>query len=128
MTIKKDIENRADVELLINSFYEKVKLDNLIGFFFNDVAKVNWTTHLPVMYNFWENIIFGTPVYQGNPFSPHVALHEKSPMEAKHFEQWQKLFLATVEELFSGPNAELTMQRAMSIATVMQFKIAGYNK
>ena len=28
---KKDIENRADVELLINSFYDKVKPDPVIG-------------------------------------------------------------------------------------------------
>lgn len=127
MTIKKDIENRADIELLINTFYDKVKQDDLIGFFFNDIAKVNWNTHLPVMYNFWENIIFGNPVYQGNPFSPHLALNEKSSMEAKHFERWQKLFLATVVELFAGPNSEITRQRAMSIATVMQFKISGHH-
>jgi truncated hemoglobin YjbI len=31
---KPDITNRADIELLVNSFYAKVKEDKTIGFFF----------------------------------------------------------------------------------------------
>ena len=46
--MKKDIENRGDIILLINTFYEKVKRDEVIGYIFNDVAKVNWEKHLPV--------------------------------------------------------------------------------
>lgn len=51
--MKKDIENRNDVQLLIDSFYEKVKADKVIGYIFNDIAKVDWGKHLPVMYDFW---------------------------------------------------------------------------
>ena len=40
--MKKDIANRDDIILLINTFYEKVKKDQVIGYIFNDVAKVNW--------------------------------------------------------------------------------------
>ncbi len=65
--MKHDIENRKDIEQLINRFYDKVKQDNMIGFIFNDVAKVNWQKHLPVMYDFWENIIFLSNKYAGNP-------------------------------------------------------------
>lgn len=56
--MKKDIEDRKDIELLINSFYDKVKQDAIIGSFFTEVVQVNWEKHLPVMYNFWENIVF----------------------------------------------------------------------
>ena len=69
--MKKDIENRNDIELLINSFYDKVKKDKTIGYIFNDVAKVNWEAHLPVMYNFWEGIIFNKSTYNGNPMVVH---------------------------------------------------------
>ena len=31
-----DIRSREDIELLINSFYTKVKKDDTIGFIFND--------------------------------------------------------------------------------------------
>ena len=50
--MKGDITNRKDIEQLINAFYDKVKKDAVIGFIFNDVAKVNWEVHLPVMYDF----------------------------------------------------------------------------
>jgi hemoglobin len=121
--MKKDIENRNDIELLINSFYDKVKKDKTIGYIFNDVAKVNWEAHLPVMYNFWEGIIFNKSTYGGNPMVVHQHLHERTPLDNDHFNQWLHLFTTTVNELFEGKNAELTKQGAASIATVMQIKI-----
>ena len=45
-----DIQNRDDIVNLINKFYETVQNDNQIGHFFNDVAKVDWSHHLPQMY------------------------------------------------------------------------------
>ncbi len=121
--MKNDITNRGDIILLVNTFYEKVKKDQVIGYIFNDVAKINWEKHLPVMYDFWENVIFFTGAYTGNPMAAHKQVHQKSPLNAAHFQEWIKLFTQTVGELFEGPKAELTKQRAISIATVMQIKI-----
>ncbi|MDP3394165.1 group III truncated hemoglobin [Sediminibacterium sp.] len=121
--MKKDITNRADIELLINSFYEKVKKDPLIAFFFTEIVPVNWAAHLPVMYGFWENILFYSGTYEGNPMAKHKDIHQKCPMKMEHFQRWTSLFTETVEELFEGEKAELAKQRAMSIATVMQIKM-----
>lgn len=121
--MKRDIENRSDIELLINSFYDKVKRDDVIGFIFNDVAKVNWEQHLPVMYDFWENIIFLTGNYTGNPMTVHMHLNQITPFKKEHFERWLKLFISTVDELFAGKKAMLAKERAQSIATIMQAKI-----
>lgn len=121
--MKQDISNRQDIERLINTFYEKVKVDDTIGYFFNDVVKVHWEKHLPVMYDFWENIIFYTNAYEGNPMQKHQELHKKSPMKMQHFQRWNQLFSHTVDELFEGEKAELIKQRASSISTVMQIKI-----
>jgi hemoglobin len=121
--MKTDIKNKKDIELLINTFYEKVKVDQTIGYFFNEVVAVNWEKHLPKMYDFWENVIFNTGVYEGNPMQQHQNLHQKSPMSKEHFDHWLKLFKSTVDDLFEGEKAEQTKQRATSIATVMQLKI-----
>jgi hemoglobin len=122
--MKNDIENRQDIEQLINRFYEKVRQDEIIGYIFNDVAKVDWPGHLPVMYNFWESVLFYTAVYNGNPMLLHIQLNNKTPLTAHHFKQWLLLFNSTVDELFTGEKAELAKQRAASIATMMQVKIA----
>ncbi len=121
--MKNDITNRADIELLINGFYNKVKKDPLIGFFFSEIVPVNWEAHLPIMYGFWENVLFYTGTYEGNPMALHKNIHQKCPMKMEHFQRWTSLFIETVDELFDGDKAELAKQRAISIATVMQIKL-----
>jgi hemoglobin len=122
--MKKDIENSDDIILLVNIFYEKVKKDDNIQHFFTEVVKVDWEKHLPVMYRFWENIIFHTGSYTGNPMEVHLQLHTKYPIHHEHFERWIELFNTTVDELFEGEKAFQAKQRALSIATVMKIKIA----
>jgi len=123
LIMKTDIESRKDIVRLINSFYGKVKADPVIGFIFNDIVKVNWEKHLPVMYDFWENTLFYTGNYLGNPMEIHTRLNRLTPLQAKHFQQWTVLFNETVDEIFAGEKAELAKQRALSIATLMQIKI-----
>ena len=121
--MKKDIESREDIEQLVNSFYERIKEDDAIGYIFNDIVKVNWEKHLPVMYNFWENSLFYTGSYEGNPMELHKHLHKVTRLTKEHFKQWTLLFINTVDKLFEGKTANLAKQRAISIATVMQVKI-----
>ena len=71
---RKNLESRDDIELLVNTFYEKVRSDALLGFIFDDVAAVNWETHLPKMYSFWETVVLGSGTYRGNPLGAHAKL------------------------------------------------------
>jgi hemoglobin len=121
--MKRDIENRRDIETLVDYFYEKIKSDSIIGYIFTDIAHVNWEKHLPVMYSFWENAIFYTGTYNGNPMQIHQHLHRVANLKTEHFEQWIRLFTSSVDELFEGDNANLIKQRAISISTAMQIKI-----
>lgn len=121
--MKDDIKNRADIERLVNTFYDKVKQDDVIGFIFNDVAEVNWDKHLPVMYDFWENIIFLTNQYIGNPMSVHIRLNEQVRFTKEHFHRWIQLFTGTVDELFEGRKANLAKEKAAGIAAIMETKI-----
>lgn len=121
--MKKDIDKRSDIEILIKAFYEKVKADALLGPVFNDIAKVNWDKHLPVMFDFWENSLLYTGCYTGNPMKSHQHLHEIFPLTEELFQQWLFLFNSAVDELFEGEKALLAKQRAMSISTVIQMKI-----
>ena len=121
--MKRDIKDRADIQQLVDTFYTKVRADETIGYLFNDVARVNWEVHLPRMYDFWENSLFYTGNYTGNPMEIHKHLHRVIQLTAEHFTQWTHLFTSTVDELFEGEKATLAKQRAISIAVVMQIKI-----
>ncbi len=121
--MKKDIEPGVDIELLVKSFYQKVKLDPVIGYIFTDLVQVNWDVHMPVMFRFWENILFYTGSYTGNPLKIHKHLHSLFPLTEEHFAVWNRLFFSTVDELFEGEKANLAKQRALSISTVMQLEL-----
>jgi hemoglobin len=121
--MKKDIRNRNDIEVLINTFYEKVIGDELLSPVFTDVVRVSWDDHLPVMYDFWENTLFYTGNYHGNPLDTHRRLHQLTRLTTAHFRQWNLLFAATVDDLFEGEKATLAKERARSISAVMQSKI-----
>jgi len=121
--MKKDITSKADIEMLVNRFYDKVKVDDLIGYFFTKVVQVNWDKHLPVMYRFWDSALFFTGVYEGKPLEIHEHLNQLSPLSVEHFQRWNELFTQTVDELFEGEKATLAKDRSISISTVMQLKI-----
>lgn len=120
---KHDITTRKDIEQLINAFYEKVRQDDVIGFIFNDVADVDWPRHLPIMYDFWENILLDTGVYPRNVMAPHFALNEKVRLLPEHFSRWIQLFETTVQELFRGEKADMAVTRARSIKGIMEIKM-----
>ncbi len=125
--MKKDITSRQDIELLVNEFYIRVKQDSVIGFVFTDIAKVNWEKHLPVMYDFFENMLFYTGSYTGNPMELHKHINRILPLNETHFKQWEYLFCKVADEFFEGPTVELVKQRAKSISAIMQIKIKEAN-
>lgn len=122
--MKKDITNREDLLLFVTLFYEKLLKDDSINYLFTDVAKINLHHHLEVLVDFWENILFQKDSYRKNAMQPHMILHQKSPLQKQHFETWLKYFNESIDELFDGEKVFLAKQKALSIATVMQIKIA----
>ena len=119
-----DISSRKDIEYLVNEFYAKVLKDDKIGFFFNNIADIDWGKHFPIMYDFWETILFDTMKYKGNPMTKHIVLSKKEPMTAEHFERWLKLWNETVNEHFMGNRATEAIKRAEMIAELMKFNIS----
>lgn len=119
----KDIENRKDVAILIENFYNKALNDDKIGYLFTEVAQIDLTTHLPMLVDFWENILLSPNGYKKNVLQQHVNLHHKSALEPEHFEQWLLLFETTVKEMFDGIVAQKAVNTANSIALVIQTKL-----
>lgn len=113
---QRDIGTRADVHVMVDRFYDKVKNDPLLGPIF---SHVNWPVHLPIMVDFWSSMILGDQSYRGNPLQRHLHL----TIDARHFEQWIKLFKETIDECFAGDRAEEIKMRAQSIAAIFQMKM-----
>lgn len=111
--MKRDLENRKDIENLLSEFYKFATKDAEIGHHFADL---DLAAHLPVIVDFWEKILFGKPVYFGNPLAVHRAINLKSPLTLKHFQRWFDIFSRTIDENFAGETAENAKLRAKMIA------------
>ncbi|WP_143305364.1 group III truncated hemoglobin [Chitinophaga vietnamensis] len=120
---RRDIINREDIIRLVNRFYEQVKEDEVIGFIFNEVARVDWQKHLPIMYDFWEGLLLDSNAYTRRVMEPHFRLNQQLPLEPPHFTRWLQLFESTVNELFEGEKAKIAITRARSIKGIMEFKM-----
>lgn len=118
-----DVQNRNDLELIVKKFYEKAIPDPVIGHFFTEVIPIDWDEHIQVVTNFWDSMIFGTSEYKNNPMSPHIHLNSLSKMQKHHFEKWLALWTATIHEHFEGDTAREVINRATSIARIMEFKM-----
>lgn len=121
--MKREIESRMDIELLVNTFYEKVRANKVIGYIFNDIAKIDWKHHLPKMYSFWASILLGQHGFTGNPMQKHIQLSKQTTLTEVEFSEWILLFNETVDELFEGEKAEEAKIRAANIARLMIYKI-----
>lgn len=118
----KDIENIEDIHLLVNTFYGKVRQDDLIGPIFNAVIQDKWPLHLEKMYAFWQTVLLQEITYGGSPFPPHAKL----PVEKEHFDRWLSLFRETLDTHFEGQKAEEAKWRAERMATMFYSKISYY--
>lgn len=118
----KDIETRADIDLLMNRFYARAMSDEIIGYIFTDVAKLDLKHHLPIIGDFWETLLFGTGNYQKhgrNPLRVHGELNLKTPLRFEHFNRWLEIFNETVDASFAGERSEFLKMRANAIANRM---------
>ena len=123
--MRKSIESREDIELLVNQFYERILKDPMLQPIFIEVAGIQLDEHLPILYDFWEGLLLQTNNYRRNTMAKHLELNRKSPLTKAHFDRWLGLLNETIDELFEGQKAELAKVRALSIATMMQIKMAG---
>jgi hemoglobin len=113
-----------DVRLLVDTFYQRIQADVLLGPVFNGVIQGNWSVHLEKMYRFWQTVLLGEHTYFGTPFPPHAKL----PVGHEHFAAWMALFTKTVDELFAGEKADEAKWRAGKMAEMFEYKIAYFKK
>lgn len=121
--MKADIVSRQDIEQLVDSFYDGLKKDDLLGPIFAQMLGDRWAQHLPRMYTFWENVLFHTGGYQGNPMAVHQHIHQQFPLSAAHFDRWMTAWEENAKRLFAGPNADNIVQRARNIGHIMAQKL-----
>src|SRR5690606_22213868 len=106
-----------DIRLLVDTFYGKVRTDELLKDIFDGVIQDRWPEHLEKMYRFWQTILLEERTYSGSPFPPHAHL----PVTKEHFDRWLQLFYSTLDELFTGEVATEARWRAQKMADMFLY-------
>ncbi|WP_194850319.1 group III truncated hemoglobin [Nonlabens antarcticus] len=122
--MKADILFRKDIKLLVETFYERVRLDPTLGPVFNRHIK-DWESHLELLTDFWETSLFRTSSYKGNPITAHNAVDkiEQYTIDETHFGIWLNHWVQTLDYLFVGDNATTLKLRARKMGTNLNLNL-----
>jgi hemoglobin len=120
-----DLDTPEEIAEMVRRFYADVAQDDLLGPMFNDVARVDWSEHLPKLTAFWCRALLGITGYAGNPFRAHALIHQRQAFTRAHFERWLSLFHDTVELGWVGPRANHALELAHNVARVHSQHLVG---
>jgi hemoglobin len=121
--MKKDLQDRQDIELVVRKFYERLLDDELIGPYFAERKHFDLERHLPRMFDYWENVLFHTGQYVGNPLATHVQMNQQQPLSEQLFLRWVTIFHANVDAHFAGEMADQLKLRSRNIGYIMQMHV-----
>jgi hemoglobin len=119
LNVKRDIKNKNDIELLVHTFYDRVKDDNLLSVVINEKMIPDWSGHLASMSEFWKTILLDKRPYEGKPAEKHLTL----PITSHHFDRWITLFHVTLDDLYAGKQTEEAKYHAHKMAEVFRTKL-----
>lgn len=118
-----DLDTVEDIEEMVTRFYRVVAQDDLLGPMYNQVARVDWSVHVPKIASFWFQALLGIDGFEGNLSRAHERVNELSPYTPAHFARWLELFHETVEEGWVGPRADRALRLAEHVAEAQQRRL-----
>lgn len=98
--MKSDISQSVDVKRLVDTFYERAGSDTLLSPVFSD--KTYFSAHRTFLYMYWESTLLMRRANRDADFPVHI----EAMFTPQHFIWWITIFLTTIDDMYSGPNAE----------------------
>ena len=122
--MKARIESEFEIEMLIDTFYEKVLEHEELSYFFSE-AVMNWEFHKQMFIKYWSKQILFTDSYEGSPLNRHIEVDHRfgRSFTKYHFEEWTRLWVETIDILFEGDKAELAKESGVNMAKNIYLKM-----
>ncbi|WP_162165919.1 group III truncated hemoglobin [Campylobacter fetus] len=108
--------NEQNIMELMDSFYEKIRVDKDLGDIFNTSIGTSdeaWEAHKRKIGGFWKGMLLGSGVYNGNPLQKHFEL---PPFPKVFFTVWLGLFEDSLDEIYDEENKTIILQKVQMIA------------
>ena len=104
------------IACLVDTFYERVREDALLGPVFN-AAVHDWPAHKRTLTDFWCSVALRANRYRGNPMGVHRAL---SGIGEAHFQRWLALWRETVPRVIEAEGAARLVEHAERIGVSLR--------
>lgn len=114
------INDREDISKLVDTFYSKIRKNELLGPIFNrHISEEQWPEHLKQLTDFWETNLFGIAKFKGSPSAKHKKVDQNMnhTINQTHFGVWLQLWFETIDQLFEGELALKAKQSARKMST-----------
>ena len=118
-TMSETIDEPA-LKRLVQTFYERVRRDDLIGPLFNDAID-DWPDHLEKLQAFWSSVMLTSGRYKGQPLPAHV--RHGGRIDGASFDRWLALWKQVTDEQFEPLIAARFQEKAGRIAESLQLGI-----
>jgi len=102
-----------NIRELVDTFYARVRADDLIGPLFND-AIADWPHHLDKLAAFWSSVMLTSGRYKGRPMPAHLKHRER--IAPAMFDRWLALWRQATAALFAPQPAAVFQDKAERIA------------
>lgn len=106
-------------------FYGRVLVDDVLAEPFAALRISDLDSHIPVMCDFWETVLFRAGLYRRSALQAHRQVHHRTSLSGRHFVRWLTTWNSTVDEMYHGPVAERAKTQAARIAWAMHRRLTG---
>lgn len=104
--------NEESIATLVDRFYAKVRVDQLLGPVFNGFIGDHWPEHLATLTNFWTSVLLASGRYKGNPMMAHIPIPQ---MDQQHFSRWIELWRETTAEVLGPEISQALVAKASTM-------------
>lgn len=128
--MKRDIQDRADLQRLVAVFHERLLQEEEFRHLFLEVMQVDMLHHLDVVVDFWDTVLFRAEKYKADILAAHLKVNQQYGyrLNETHFSRWLTTFQAVVDEHFEGPTAKAAKEKAVSVAIIIKMKLDNLEK
>jgi hemoglobin len=125
LRLKRDLGSRGQIHDLVVRFYREIVFDDLLGPVFEEVAEVDWSTHIPKLIDYWCRVLLSEPGYDGYILHAHQEVHQIESFRPELFDRWYLLFVEAIDAGWEGPVAERAKTHAARMAGVLSGRLLG---
>jgi hemoglobin len=118
-----DLDSRSQLHDLVVRFYREIVFDDLLGPVFEEVAEVDWATHIPKLIDYGCRVLLGQAGYDGYILHAHQEVRDIESFRPELFDRWYLLFVEAIDAGWRGPLAERAKAHAARMAGVLSGRL-----